>query len=1243
MFLILKYNSDKGCVSVGIISLLYGAMKATDRDASFNEQKQGYEDNIAVLEKQIQILQEQFGVISKQHEDHLNFQRAHYELELKEKDKQITNEIRVGDNDLKRVLEDYNGKLKIAEMENHQYKKEILLLSDRNRELIKSTQVAQEEVSIAQEVKSQEEELNSLRKENERLGFLNENALNEIHKLREVLRAFDKKKVQIENTLELKLDEEREKNTEFLVKNDVLNKQLENIIVHHEENTAAPNVSEGPVRQEDRQHLQVPNFIENSVKEELTLINDMSTKKIVEQQTIFNEDAISQFEEMEENLPEEVVASLNNVLDSFYDDIELKQPKQAKLLSPFFFERKDMFEFKYLEQTVREILSKIPKDLPSRYKVAEFLEPGWHKYTVEQIQQEHDKIEPLKEQANRPYFGRMDIYTGSTGGNTFYVGNKSMGKNIISWKTEAASIYYEKNIGTQVNHHTMGSVRLDYLRQIDIDNGRIKQLHRPMEHKDSIDFSLQHALQSKRGKDMQVIIATIQKEQNELIRMPIQSPIIVQGSAGSGKSVIALHRLSYLLYKHKNLKENSVAIFGPNKLFLDHIRKVLPELGNYKTIQTTFKEYAIVQLNLKKQLFPRFSESNRLAVVRLKGSLDYKTYIEYYTNQILNNVKPWISTFTYKDDDVEIFIDAIEVAFYYEGLNLPYINRKNEMVNWLSKQVNQNLQILKNREKEINDLIQRYTNKSLDEIHNLPNFAMVKELDENMFGKDILNQLHSLKAIFVEYKEFEKSKYLGVYVKEMKQNLDKRKKKTEIAIESVINEHIKQLEVSIDLLLEGQLSDSLQTIIDSWWKDENKRAEQVFISEHLQTVMDKEEKVISSIKNELERPKMLLEKEIARSLFKRQKHGALEEEYKMEAKNKIKSFMLYEAEKSWYDGVSNMLQRTLKIKLHFNTHHPKPIARNFQSSVNEIQHTIESFVNLRLNLSVTDLLQDILQDTFELHQNAPMDVSAIHEAYEKTKKRGKLSWLQYEDLPALLHVEMLMKGKAYNPPLSYLILDEAQDYMPYEIFIMSRLTLSNGLMLIGDLGQNLNEASEVVNWKSYEDFLKSPSYFELQATYRSTKQIVDVSNQIIRNFSEGKYNLSEQTYREGLDVQWSLTTKALLAKQIQLLINDIEERSENYESIAIITKTLEEAKYLRLNLAIGLEADIQTEENLVNSKFIITTPMDSKGLEFDCVIIADLSRYDSTDYNRKLAYVATSRALHELHIFHTESVEHFMN
>ena len=78
---------------------------------------------------------------------------------------------------------------------------------------------------------------------------------------------------------------------------------------------------------------------------------------------------------------------------------------------------------------------------------------------------------------------------------------------------------------------------------------------------------------------MKNIVATIQKEQNDIIRNDNSKILFIQGAAGSGKTSIALHRAAYLLYKHrKELKADNILIFSPNEVFAEYISDVLPEL-----------------------------------------------------------------------------------------------------------------------------------------------------------------------------------------------------------------------------------------------------------------------------------------------------------------------------------------------------------------------------------------------------------------------------------------------------------------------------------------------------------------------------------------------------------------------------------------------------------------------------------------------------------------------------------------
>ena len=76
-------------------------------------------------------------------------------------------------------------------------------------------------------------------------------------------------------------------------------------------------------------------------------------------------------------------------------------------------------------------------------------------------------------------------------------------------------------------------------------------------------------------------------------------PIIVQGSAGSGKTTIALHRLAYLIYRyHENLKGEDILVLAPNKLFLDYISDILPSLDVSEVKQNTFEAVSYTHLHI---------------------------------------------------------------------------------------------------------------------------------------------------------------------------------------------------------------------------------------------------------------------------------------------------------------------------------------------------------------------------------------------------------------------------------------------------------------------------------------------------------------------------------------------------------------------------------------------------------------------------------------------------------------------
>ena len=88
------------------------------------------------------------------------------------------------------------------------------------------------------------------------------------------------------------------------------------------------------------------------------------------------------------------------------------------------------------------------------------------------------------------------------------------------------------------------------------------------------------ALETARSGRLTDIVATIQGEQDEIIRAPLPGVLVVQGGPGTGKTVVALHRAAYLLYTYRfPLADQGVLVVGPNRLFLAYIEQVLPSLG----------------------------------------------------------------------------------------------------------------------------------------------------------------------------------------------------------------------------------------------------------------------------------------------------------------------------------------------------------------------------------------------------------------------------------------------------------------------------------------------------------------------------------------------------------------------------------------------------------------------------------------------------------------------------------------
>lgn len=186
----------------------------------------------------------------------------------------------------------------------------------------------------------------------------------------------------------------------------------------------------------------------------------------------------------------------------------------------------------------------------------------------------------------QPYFGRIDYQESDTGKDSVvYIGKNGVFRNktdvvIADWRAPISSVYYENELG-EGNYHLPGGgvvdVNLTLKRTYDVQNGELRGYY------DSDvaanDQLLVQYLSQNKDVVLGDIIATIQKEQNEIIRETPFANILVQGVAGSGKTTVAMHRISYILYNYKErFMSNEFCIVGGNDMLLSYITGSLPEL-----------------------------------------------------------------------------------------------------------------------------------------------------------------------------------------------------------------------------------------------------------------------------------------------------------------------------------------------------------------------------------------------------------------------------------------------------------------------------------------------------------------------------------------------------------------------------------------------------------------------------------------------------------------------------------------
>lgn len=213
-------------------------------------------------------------------------------------------------------------------------------------------------------------------------------------------------------------------------------------------------------------------------------------------------------------------------------------------------------------------------------------------------------------------FGRLD----NESGQTHYIGRLGLSDSdqnpvLIDWRAQVSAPFYSATAVTP-----LGVVRR---RHIATTDRSVTSLDDDVLNLDALERlgltnivghdALLASLDEARTGHMRDIVATIQAEQDRIIRAPLSGTLVVQGGPGTGKTVVALHRIAYLLYQHRDtIARQGALVVGPNRRFLEYIDQVLPALGETGVTLTTIDR-------LVADIVP--SQDDPPEVARIKGSL----------------------------------------------------------------------------------------------------------------------------------------------------------------------------------------------------------------------------------------------------------------------------------------------------------------------------------------------------------------------------------------------------------------------------------------------------------------------------------------------------------------------------------------------------------------------------------------------------------------------------------------------
>ena len=806
------------------------------------------------------------------------------------------------------------------------------------------------------------------------------------------------------------------------------------------------------------------------------------------------------------------------------------------------------------------------------------------------------------------------------------------GTTIIHWSTPLANLYYEnennKNNTIQINDYTYNTMLIrnfefnpfKFYNKYIADNTFYKN--------GSVDeFLIKVLLEKKEKNELTDIIFTIQGNQNKIIRTNSKENFIVQGCAGSGKTMILLHRLSYLKFNNKLPSYDKIKIITPNQLFSNFIANLTKDLSIQNIEQITMDKYYMFLNSLYIERYNKIEEidkkyyQNHKERVKKEFSIE-NLFDEYeflnnkigdiYSYKLFNIINieynKLINSFNQELTKINLGIENQYSSnyIYYEQVIKNITKKINALSNSkdnIRRDYTNTENNIKYLEEKINKLNQETinNNKTIEEIHNKRN-KIEKEIDE-LINKKIIFKRNNISIDGPNYKIYDLQLKMHQNIK-LKHSKILEENKT---LDSIKNK-IKILENVLDKLNEEKIQ-NIETIKEINDKCNNIKKEmeskikkkKVFLQNMRNSTIFKEHYDLikleyKKIQNLNSRQLKILE-EHTLTLKEKDELTHKLQEYKLykgnENKRKIhlKDFSNFSLINKLYENLNLEYNKIENINLR-QSNIIQELGENEKEKY-ELEHKLQDYENeknlIQQKISNLEIYKNTVLDkvffTIDIYKNI---ISKIRNKFSLSVPSNMFSKI---DLLIFLCINYLHIGSLINGD-ELLCIDEAQNYSEIEIEILNRVNPNVVMNLYGDTKQSIYN-NGIYDWNNLIQSLNFKKYV-INENYRNP---IEITNYCNKKFN---YNILGM----GLSIK---PVEIIKESQIHNIIN--EKISQN-KTIAIISKD----EFL----------------NKINNKLVsYCNIQDVKGIEYNTVIVND------KNMSKNEKYIAYTRALSELYILNS--------